>query len=309
MGVATARELTLRRTADGWAGEFRAMASPCELLVLDGSRGLAREALGRVADEAWRIEAKLSRYRDDNIIHRINHADGGAVEVDDETGRMLDFAQTLFELSDGRFDVTSGVLRKAWKFDGSDRVPDDAEVDALLEQIGWQRVRWDGRSIRLRPGMQIDLGGIGKEYAVDRAAQLAADFTEVPCLINFGGDLMCSRPRLDGQPWRVGIEQVDALPVTGAAPSKTVRLTAGGLATSGDARRFLLKDGVRYPHILDPRSGWPVMDAPRSVTVAAATCTQAGMLATLSMLQGSGASAFLAEQGAQFWITPPARDA
>ena len=304
MGVATARERTLRRTADGWAGEFRAMASPCEVLVLDENRGLAREALGRVADEAWRIEAKLSRYRDDNIIHRINHADGAAVQVDEETGRMLDFAQTLFELSDGRFDITSGVLRKAWKFDGSDRVPGDTEVEALLERIGWQRVLWDGRNIALQPGMQIDLGGIGKEYAVDRAAQLAADFTEVPCLVNFGGDLMCSRPRLDGQPWRVGIEQVDARPAEAPAASKTVRLTAGGLATSGDARRYLLKDGVRYPHILDPRSGRPVMDAPRSVTVAAATCTEAGMLATLAMLEGIGAEAFLDEQGATCWVTP-----
>ncbi|ANM30372.1 thiamine biosynthesis protein ApbE [Acidobacteria bacterium Mor1] len=306
MGVATARELTLRRIADGWAGEFRAMASPCEVLVLDGDRGLAREILGRVSDEAWRIEAKLSRYRDDNIIHRINHASGSAVEVDEETGRMLDFAQTLYELSEGRFDITSGVLRKVWKFDGSDRIPSDDEVEALLEQIGWYRVRWDGRSIALQPEMQIDLGGIGKEYAVDRAARLAADFTEVPCLVNFGGDLMCSRPRLDGTPWRVGIEQVDTLPGAQEAVGRTVRLTAGGLATSGDARRFLLKDGVRYPHILDPRRGRPVMDAPRSVTVAAATCTEAGMLATLAMLEGAGAAAFLEGQGATCWVTPSA---
>lgn len=79
-------------------------------------------------------------------------------------------------------------------------------------------------------------------------------------------------------------------------------LAAGALATSGDARRFLLKDGVRYGHILDPRTGWPVRGAPRSVTVAAPTCTEAGVLATLAMLQGREARAWLAAQGAPHWI-------
>jgi thiamine biosynthesis lipoprotein len=80
-----------------------------------------------------------------------------------------------------------------------------------------------------------------------------------------------------------------------------LEIRAGALATSGDARRFLLKDGRRYGHILDPRNGWPVEDAPRSVTVAADTCTQAGMLSTLAMLQGKNAEAFLDAEGAKYW--------
>ena len=97
----------------------------------------------------------------------------------------------------------------------------------------------------------------------------------------------------------VGIEALNA---ERQVAQKRIRLEHGGLATSGDARRFLLKDGIRYSHILDPTTGWPVRDAPRSITVAADTCTQAGMLATLAMLNGPDAEHFLAAQAVRFWI-------
>jgi thiamine biosynthesis lipoprotein len=144
--------------------------------------------------------------------------------------------------------------------------------------------------------MEIDLGGIGKEYAVDRAAALVRPLS-TKCLLNFGGDLLALGPQGAGAPWRVGIESVTAE----ATAAKHIELRVGALATSGDARRFLLKDGQRYGHILDPKTGWPVAGAPRSVTVAAATCTEAGMLATLALLQGADAERFLEAQGVQFW--------
>jgi thiamine biosynthesis lipoprotein len=144
--------------------------------------------------------------------------------------------------------------------------------------------------------MEIDFGGIGKEYAVDRAAALVAPFTE-HCLLNFGGDLRALGPRADRRPWQVGIEAVERL----STASRIVELYRGGLATSGDSRRFLLVNGRRYGHILDPTIGAPVIDAPRSVTVAADTCTDAGMLATLAMLRGAAAEAFLGEQGVRYW--------
>jgi thiamine biosynthesis lipoprotein len=89
----------------------------------------------------------------------------------------------------------------------------------------------------------------------------------------------------------------------------TRNLKVGGLATSGDARRFLQKDGVRYSHILDPKTGWPVPGAPRSVTVAADSCTQAGMLSTLAMLKGAQSESFLKEQGVLFWCNRGEREA
>ena len=287
---------TLSRRGSNWLGVFQAMASPCEVHVGDADRATAERVVALAAGEAQRIEAKFSRYRRGNIIDAINTAGGRPIVVDDETARLLDYAARLHELSDGMFDITSGVLRRAWRFDGSDRVPSGEAVAALLPIVGWEKVTWRAPELTLPSGMEIDLGGIGKEYAVDSAAALVRSVS-TQCLLNFGGDLLALGSQHEGAPWRVGIESVSN--VGGVA--RHIDLTIGALATSGDSRRFLLKDGKRYCHVLDPRSGWPVVGAPRSITVAAATCTEAGMLATLALLQGADAEAFLEAQGAQFW--------
>ena len=272
------------------------MASTCEVHVDTADRDDAARVLASVVAEALRIEAKFSRYRADNIVHAINTAGGRPVTVDDETARLIDYAAELFALSEGKFDITSGVLRRIWRFDGSNRVPSLEQISNVRTLVGWRRVRWERPLIVLEPGMEIDFGGMGKEYAVDRAAALAASITE-RCLLNFGGDLRALGPHANGRPWQIGIEAVDRL----ATASRVIEVYRGGVATSGDSRRYLLKDGRRYGHILDPTTGEPVVGAPRSVTAVADTCTQAGMFATLAMLHGKAAEAFLAAQGVRYW--------
>ena len=283
-------------SSGGWLGTFDAMASKCEVHVDTADREDAARVLASVADEALRIEEKFSRYRSDNVVHAINTAAGRPVTVDDETARLIDYAVQLFELSGGKFDITSGVLRRIWRFDGSDRVPSRNRIENVRRLVGWRRVRWQRPVIALESGMEIDFGGIGKEYAVDRAAALVGSLTQ-SCLLNFGGDLRALGPHANGRPWEVGIEAVDRL----SSASQVIDVYRGGVATSGDSRRYLLKDGRRYGHILDPTTGEPVTEAPRSVTVVADTCTQAGMLATLAMLQGKAAKRFLDAQGVRYW--------
>jgi thiamine biosynthesis lipoprotein len=290
------REIELRQTDTGWAARFPAMGSPCEVLLETDEKNKARRAAEPVAREAWRIEDKFSRYLDDSVVQRINTAGGKPVTLDDETARLLDFAETLYELSDGRFDITSGVLREVWVFDGSDQVPSREAVEAVLERVGWHQVSWNTPRLEMPAGMEIDLGGIGKEYAVDRCIEALRAAVTSAGLVNFGGDLAVTGPPQRRGAWRVAVE--------GDAPDRADRLIdlrQGALATSGDARRYLLRDGVRYGHILNPWTGWPIPDAPRSVTVAADTCTQAGMLSTLAMLRGQGAETFLEEQGVRNW--------
>jgi len=285
----------LRRAEGHWVGAFQAMASPCEVLLGVETRREARD-LARIAyREALRIETQFSRYREDGAVARINRAEGAVVTVDEETAGLLDFAAQCHAMSDGAFDITSGVLRRVWTFDGSDRVPSPEAVLEVLPRVGWSKVTWERPRLRLEPGMEIDLGGIAKEYAVDRAAALVREKTAVPLLVNFGGDIAADRE--DEDAWRVGIETPDRF----GEASGVVRLRRGGLASSGDTRRFLLRDGVRYSHVLDPRTGWPVEHAPRSVTVLAENCTAAGLLATLALLQGEGAAAFLEAQGVRYW--------
>jgi len=272
------------------------MAGPCEVL-LPTTQQSARE-LGQVAAaEAWRIEKKFSRYRKDSVLAWIHAQRGSTVRLDEESASLIDFAQQCFEISDGLFDITSGVLRRAWTFDGSDRVPDAAVVQSLLPLIGFNKLRWRSPFLTVPAGMELDLGGIGKEYAVDRAYDLLMARSPVPFLVNFGGDLRASRPLPHG-PWKVGIERPGAL----QNAAMMLDLEYGALATSGDSHRFLLKDGARFSHVLDPRTGWPVPDAPRSVTVAASSCTEAGLLSTLAMLKGAQAEQFLQEQAVRYWL-------
>jgi thiamine biosynthesis lipoprotein len=276
---------------------FTAMASPCELLLHIASHAAATELGTLVAQEAWRVERKFSRYRDDSVTAWIHAHRNGEIRVDEETASLIDFASRCFDLSEGLFDITSGVLRHAWKFDGSDRIPEAAAVERLLPLVGFGKVRWQSPVLFLPAGMELDFGGLGKEYAIDRAYDLLATRCSAAFLINFGGDLRANRPPPYG-PWQIGIERPD----TDRTATMILDLEHGALATSGDSRRYLLKNGIRYGHILDPRTGWPVSNSPRSVTVAASSCTEAGLLSTLALLRGAGASEFLDEQGVRYWI-------
>jgi len=210
--------------------------------------------------------------------------------------RLIQFADQAYQLSDGAFDITSGILRKIWTFDGGNCLPSQDSVEQLLEYIGWHKVYWEEPYLMLSKSMEIDLGGIGKEYAVDRCALLVGSEIDSPFLINFGGDLFSNKPPENKPHWSVGVEQV------GGKSNAIIQLTRGGLATSGDANRYILHDNVRYSHILNPKTGWPVINAPRSVSVVASSCIEAGMLATMAMLKGESAETFMMAQDVPYWI-------
>lgn len=288
--------LQVERRGELVAVQWQAMASPCELLVATQDQRLARR-LGEVAaGEAWRIEHKFSRYRDDSVTAALNHSQGVPVAVDPETMLLLQFAARCHELSDGAFDITSGVLRRVWRFDAAARMPDAAQIAALRTRIGFERLRIEDGALIVPPGMELDFGGIGKEYAVDCALALVAREFDGAMLVNFGGDIAANAAPASG-PWKVGVERPD----THGAARLLLDFGRGGLATSGDTHRCFEHEGRRYGHILDVRTGAPVEGAPRSVTVAAACCLEAGMIATLAMLQGAGAEDFLADQGVPHW--------
>ncbi len=292
----------LQATPAGWCGRFQALGGPCEIQVEAVDQATAQALFEAGATEAQRIEHKFSRYRSDSVLGQLLAQAGQPLQVDEETAALLDFAAQCHTLSGGLFDVTSGVLGRLWRFDGSDRLPAPAAVAALLPLVGWQHVQWQRPWLTLPVGMALDLGGIGKEYAVDRVLGLLRDRCTQPLLVNFGGDLAVSGPRADGNAWQVGIDLSDGAATQPQAPAGVLALRAGGLATSGDARRYLLKDGVRYGHVLDPRTGWPVVGAPQAVTVAAPSCTEAGLLSTLALLQGPEAESWLAEQDMPHWV-------
>lgn len=288
----------------GYALTFNAMASPCELLIDIDNKALAILVGEQVAHEAWRIEDKYSRYQVDSACGQLNARAGQICDIDEETFLLLQFADQCFQMSQGLFDITSGVLRKVWHFDGSDNIPSVQEVEKVLPFIGWKKVTFDQHSFHMQSKMEIDFGGIGKEYAVDKALLIAQQLLaehqqgDCPLLINFGGDLAVSGPRANNVAWTIGVEHPSLL----HHKSMIVNISHGAIATSGDANRFLLKNGKRYSHILNVQTGWPVENPPKSVTVAAPKCIQAGLLSTLALLQGQDAGNFLTSQEITHWL-------
>lgn len=273
--------------------EFDAMASRCELRLVAPDETRARAWARHAIDEVRRIEAKYSRYRDDSVIAVINRGAGAApVRVDAETQALLAYADALWRDSGGRFDATSGVLRRAWDFRRG-IVPDEAALAALRLLIGWQDVERDAAAVRLpRPGMELDFGGFGKEYAADRAAEALRAAGARHGFVDLGGDIRAIGPQPDGTPWSIGITH----PREAGRTIASIELADGAICTSGDYERFFECEGVRHCHVLDPRTGRSVRHW-RSVTVVAPVAVAAGGYTTVAMLLEADAPAYLDDTG------------
>jgi thiamine biosynthesis lipoprotein len=276
---------------------FFAMAAENEVQVHADDPVVAERAANAAIAEVKRIEAKYSRYRDDSVVSRINAAAGkAAVKIDDETEALLAYADACFRQSDGLFDATSGVLRRAWNFREA-RVPSQEKLDELLPLVGWNNVEISNGHVRLgMPGMELDFGGFGKEYAVDRAARAMVDQHVASAMVNLAGDLAILGSQPGGAPWRVGIKH----PRHDDKLLATLPVSSGAIATSGDYERFIEVDGVRHCHVLDPRTGRSARGL-QSVTVHAPACLVAGSATTIAMLKGRDAGlAWLDELGVAY---------
>lgn len=269
---------------------FAALGSPCALHLYAPRPEQAQFAAHAALAEIQRIEARYSRYHPDSDLSAINRAAalGESITLDEETAGLLDFAAACHAGSGGLFDITSGLLRRAWDF-RSQRIPDPREVGDLLPRIGFHLLDWRRPRLSfLRPGMELDFGGLGKEYAADRAAETCVACGIGHGLIDLGGDLRAIGPHPDGAAWRVGVRH----PLQRDRFLGEFELSRGALATSGDYERCIEIAGRRYGHVLDPRTGWPVAGL-RSVTALADGCLVAGTVCTIAMLKGAAGPAWL----------------
>ena len=272
------------------------MGSECELDLYEGNR----QVVAAIEAEVVRIEHRYSRYRPDSLLTRINETAqiGGTIEVDDETAALLNYAFACYHKSGGLFDITTGILRRAWDFP-SGQTPTASEIERWLPFVGLDKIEWKPPHLSFPiPGIELDLGGIGKEYAADRAATLCTELGEQHGLINLGGDIRVVGPRADGTPWPISIRD----PHRPDEFLKQIQLASGGLATSGDYERCITINGQRYGHILNPHTGWPSRGL-ASVTVLTDRCLLAGSIATIAMLKGTDGIAWLADLGvSSLWI-------
>ena len=257
------------------------MGCPCELRFHAGPAEAFARAVDRCVGEIRRFERKYSGYLPDSLASAINRAAGRkAVAIDPETAAILRYAAVCHEQSNGVFDITAGAFRRVWQ-PTRKSLPTRYELEACIAKVGWDKVRYSDRQVFLPlPGMELDFGGVIKEYAADAAAAVARRAGIRHGLVNLGGDICIVGPQPDGDPWPIGIVH----PGRTESAIATLPLSEGALTTSGSYERFVEIEGRRYSHLIDPRTGWPV-EGLSSVTVVADQTIVAGSIASIAALQ------------------------
>ena len=253
---------------------------------------------GQVRTLLEAVEARFSRYRPESIVSVINQRAGSGVftEVDRETRALLDLAGRLWDASGGLFDITSGPLRQAWDF-RADGAADPTQIESARRLVGWEKIEWQASSLHLpTPDMEIDLGGLAKEYAADSVISLMRGLNVASALIELAGDVATIGDSEDGTPWRVGIHEPD-----GVGSLCTVQLSNVAIATSGNYARRIDYDGKQYGHLLNPQTGWPV-EGPSSVSVLDRHCLTAGAVATVACLHSEESARAWLEHAALPWL-------
>ncbi len=232
-------------------------------------------------------KASMSIFDEESLLSRINRNETDL--PDEHILYCLRLADSIGALSDGRYDVTVKPLVEAWGFAGRERTR-EPNIDSLLEFVGRGKIAVrDGRLVKADPRVQLDFNSVAKGYTVDRLAALVEGFGARNYLVDIGGEVRCRGVNRQGGPWRIGVETpFDGNMSDGAYLQKRVRMTGGGLATSGNYRRYYLDDeGRKVAHTIDPRTGRSVLSRLLSVTVAAPTCAEADALGTMFLAMGA----------------------
>ena len=269
------------------ASTQRSMGAEARLTAWTSDEKAARAAFDDAFRELERLESLMSVWRAGSDIVKLNEAAGRQpVRVSQEVFDALRAAREFGDTTSGAFDVTFGALADIWKFDHDqdNRIPSPADIQKRLPLVGYKDLVLDAaaRTAYLtRAGMRAHLGGIGKGYAVDRVAGVLKSRGLTSFMIQFGGDMYLAGMAGSRQ-WRVGIQDPRG---EGNKSFAALELADSAVSTSGDYERFFLKDGVRYHHIMNPRTGQPARGS-RSVTIVADTSTRADALSTGVFVMG-----------------------
>ncbi len=251
----------------------------------DAGKTLIDQAIRRELDN---VNDKMSTYQADSELSRFNrHRTTEPFPLSMDVIEVISEARRISEATKGAFDITVGPLVDAWGFGPVklDRIPSEARLAELRQSVGWENIEIGEAATvqKLHPATQADLSAIAKGYAVDRVSQSLANLDYGNHMVEVGGEIRTAGHGSTGDPWRIAIEQ----PAQGrAAQQRIVRLNDGAMATSGDYRNFIEKDGVRYSHTIDPRSARPVTHRLASVTVIHISCMTADAYATGLMVMG-----------------------
>ena len=272
--------------------EGRTMGTTYHVKVVTGFSQSISGLKEKIDERLEGINRSMSTYKKDSEISRFNDMKqaGQAFEISNDFYRVMKTAQTIFELSEGAWDGTVNPLVDLWGFGRTERnsvLPRKQEITALLPDMGFENIEIlpNGILIKKRGFVTLDLSSIAKGYGVDQVAEIIRKAGFNDYLVEIGGEVFASGQRKDGKLWRVGINR----PRKDAAFNevyKVVDLNNQAFATSGDYRNFFEVDGIRYSHLIDPRTGYPVSNGVVSVSIITENCTFADGLATAVMVMG-----------------------
>ncbi len=257
------------------------MGTLVEITIYDQPQQQANQAVNAAFAEMTRIEELMSRHVESSEVSQLSRA-RQALQVSQETADLIRAGQHIAHISDGAFDLTLGRLKELWAINSDHPyIPNQAEREQAIKNIGPDALQVTGQLVSKRdPALQVDLGGIAKGYAVDRAVNLLRKRGITSAAVNAGGDISLIGDH-DGQPWRIGIQH----PRQQGAVLTTLPIVNRAVVTSGDYERFFERDGVRYHHIFDPATGAPARLC-QSVTVVADDAATADALATAAFVLG-----------------------
>jgi FAD:protein FMN transferase len=264
---------------------FQAMSTDCRVHFQTAEARFAEQFQNSVLDWVAMFEAKYSRFLPDSLISQINTAAGEHwVEIDPETEALFNLCQELLFFTRGVFDPTALPLMRLWNWKAANPViPTSAQIKAALELVGWRKVARRAGAIFLPDrGMMIDLGGIGKEYAVDRVLQMGVDQGIKNILVDFGQDVRVHGESPQKAPWCIGLEN----PLVVGKCWTSLLVNNHAVATSGDYLRHFVLQGRRYGHIVDPRDGYPASTGVLAASVVSPHCTFAGIVSTAAVILG-----------------------
>ncbi|MEZ4219889.1 MAG: FAD:protein FMN transferase [Polyangiaceae bacterium] len=247
----------------GTAVRFVAFTTP------DANEVQTRAAMDTALARMRKLEALMTSWKDDSEVAAINRGAGTSVSVSPETYDVIERSVEAGKFSEGTFDITFSPLSQVWKFgdaaEESPKIPSAAQLKPLLARVDYRKIELDPktRGVKIAKDQEIDLGGIAKGFIVDEAADVLRKAKLRSFLVQAGGDLFGSGRKPDGSPWVSGIREPRGGPDDFFA---TIELEDRAFSTAGDYARAFIKDGKRYHHIIDPRTGFPAT-ACRSVTV------------------------------------------
>lgn len=271
------------------------MGTAVSMAVVSQDARRAYAALDAAFDEMARLEAMMSVFRKDSELNRLNEeASRHPVTVSEELFQVIELSLQISQITHGAFDITVGPLMNLWPFYKKEKtLPSSEALQEVLSRVGYRHlvVSSKDRSVFFAiSGMALDLGGIAKGFAIDRAVRVLKGYGMAAALVNAGGDIFAYGSKPNGQPWRVGLQH----PRDSKELLAVLSMSDMAMVTSGDYERYFLKDGKRYSHIIDPRSGFTARET-ASVTVMAESAAYADGLATGILVLGAEAGMALVE--------------